>query len=112
MNKFKTYIRIIDREAVLWLAALFYLLFVNPYETQQFTLCPFHNIGIDFCPGCGMGRSISFFYHADFTSSIKTHPLGIAAFILISYRIFTLTSKSIIKIKQTKRGTTWQLFTN
>lgn len=104
--------RIVDWEAVMWLAALFYLLFVNPYETQQFTFCPFHNAGIDFCPGCGMGRSISFFYHVDFTSSIETHPLGIAAFILISFRIYKLTTKTITKIKQIKRGTTWQLFTN
>jgi hypothetical protein len=83
-------IKLIPLEAWMWIAGLIYLAFINPYEQQYFTFCPFHNLGIEFCPGCGLGRSISFFYHGDIINSLKTHPLGIAAFIVISHRIFSL----------------------
>ena len=86
-------------EAWMWLAALGYLLFINPYQQQYFSFCPFHNLGIEFCPGCGLGRSISFFYHLDIINSIKTHPLGIAAFFIISHRIYFLI-KVNLKLKK------------
>jgi hypothetical protein len=94
MGKLKFYFRIIEWEAVAWIFGLVYLLFINPYETQTFTLCPFHNLGIGFCPGCGLGRSISFFYHGDILHSIKTHPLGIIAFVIIFARIIKLSKKT------------------
>lgn len=83
-------LKTIPLEAWMWIVALSYLVFINPYEPQVFSFCPFHNLGVDFCPGCGLGRSIAFFYHGDFLNSLKTHPLGIAAFIIISHRIFIL----------------------
>ncbi len=102
MNHLKQLIRIIEWEAVLWFAGLVYLLFINPYQVQQFTFCPFHNLGIDFCPGCGLGRSISFFYHGNIAASIQTHPLGIIAFFLISFRIKELTQRMIYNYHKTK----------
>ncbi len=112
MKRISYYIKFIEWEAVLWVVALSYLLFINPYEVQRFTLCPFHNIGIENCPGCGLGRSISFFYHFDFINSFKTHPLGLFAFAIISIRIIGLTKKMISKYQLTKRGASWQQFTN
>lgn len=102
MATIRSIIKIIEWEAIFWTAGLIYLFFVNPYQAQHFTLCPFHNLGITFCPGCGLGRSISFFYHADFFHSLKTHPLGIAAFILISFRIFKLSKNMIKNFNNTK----------
>ncbi|MBA4407176.1 hypothetical protein C0389_07880 [bacterium] len=95
MQKTKSILRIIEWEAIFWLAGLTYLLFINPYQTQYFTLCPFHNLGITFCPGCGLGLSISFFYHGDFLNSIRTHPLGIIALILLTVRVVKLFIKTI-----------------
>lgn len=106
-SKYKAYFKIIEWEAVLWSIGLIYLLFINPYQPQQYTLCPFHNLGIDFCPGCGLGRSISLMYHGDFIHSLKSHPLGIIAFVLIASRIFGLTKKMIHnyhKIKEVVYG--------
>ena len=102
MKQFKSTLKIIEWEAVLWFIGLVYLFFINPYHTQHFTLCPFHNLGITFCPGCGLGRSISFFYHGDIIHSIKTHPLGIIAFLLISFRIFELTKRMYHNYNKTK----------
>lgn len=112
MKRLKKILSSISLEAVLWIAALLYLLFINPYEVQKFTLCPFHNMGIEYCPGCGLGRSISFLYHGDIAHSIKTHPLGFAALILILLRIIQLTKQTIKNIQQQKRGDSWQTSMN
>lgn len=93
MKKLKKIFDAIEWEALMWLIGLFFLITINPYETQHFTLCPYKNLGIDFCPGCGLGRSISFFYHFNFLRSIKTHPLGIFAFAIIIYRIIYLIKR-------------------
>ncbi|MFA7228839.1 MAG: DUF2752 domain-containing protein [Melioribacteraceae bacterium] len=95
MNKFRSILKIVEWEAIFWLIGLGYLFLIDPYEIQHFTLCPFHNIGITFCPGCGLGRSISFFYHADLINSFRTHPLGITAFVLITIRTAKLFAKTI-----------------
>lgn len=80
----------IPLEAWMWIAGLAYLFFIDPYHEQMFTLCPFHNLGLDFCPGCGFGRSIAFFYHGDFLHSFRTHPLGMIGLVIIIYRIYFL----------------------
>jgi len=112
LKKLRNLFRIISLEAVLWTIALLYLFFINPYETQTFTLCPFHNLGIEYCPGCGLGRSISFLYHGDFIHSIKTHPLGIAALIMIILRIIQLIRQTIKNLQSQKRGASWQTSMN
>jgi len=112
MKKVGPYLKLIEWEALMWIFALSYLLFINPYEQQIFFLCPFHNIGIDFCPGCGIGRSISFFYHGDILHSLQTHPLGIIAFLLISIRIVSLTKRMLNNFHQLKRGSQWLTYTN
>lgn len=101
-ERIKSILKIVELEAVLWFAGLVYLLTINPYVVQQFSFCPFHNLGITFCPGCGLGRSISFFYHGDFFHSLQTHPLGIIAFILISIRIIKLSHKMYHNYHKTK----------
>ncbi|MCX7876410.1 MAG: DUF2752 domain-containing protein [Melioribacteraceae bacterium] len=97
MKRIKKYLSYIELEALMWLVALLFLFFINPYETQHFTLCPYKNIGIDFCPGCGIGKSISFLFHFDLVNSIKNHPLGIFGLFVITYRIFYLLKRKYIK---------------
>jgi hypothetical protein len=102
VNRLKLLFSIIEWEAVLWLIGLIYLLIINPYQVQSFTFCPFHNIGITFCPGCGLGRSISFIYHGDLINSFKTHPLGIAGFVIILIRVIKLSIKMNHNFHKTK----------
>jgi len=102
MRKILNILKIIEWEGVFWFAGLVYLMFINPYQTQQFTFCPFHNMGITFCPGCGLGRSISFFYHGDLIHSIKTHPLGIIALILLTLRVIKLFIKTLNNYHKSK----------
>lgn len=72
-----------------WIAGLLVLFVMNPLE-QHFTLCPLNNLGFDYCPGCGVGRSIHFAMRFDFTASFAAHPVGILALVVIVYRIIKL----------------------
>ena len=87
-------------EAFMWLGALLYLLLINPYEIQHFSFCIFKIVGIDFCPGCGLGRSISMIYHGDISGSFSMHPLGIFALGMITYRIISLLKKSNLTLNR------------
>jgi TM2 domain-containing membrane protein YozV len=58
---------------------------INP----NFSLCPLKNIGIN-CPGCGLGRSISYALHGNFKQSLNTHPVGIPAIVILVHRILSL----------------------
>lgn len=82
-------------EALLWLGGLIYLYNINPYADGHLSLCGFKLLGVEYCPGCGLGRSISLFFNGDVQGSIDMHPLGIVALVLISYRIISLLLKNI-----------------
>lgn len=85
-------------ELIIWVAVLVVLMLPMPQE-QHFTLCPLQNLGIEHCPGCGLGRSCNMALHGNILESLKMHPLGIFAVVVIVFRIFSL---SIHKINQLK----------
>lgn len=76
-----------------WTVALVALAFYHPNQQSHFTLCPLHNLGFDFCPGCGLGRSIAWLFKGEVVQSWKAHPLGIFSVIVLTYRIISLTLK-------------------
>ncbi|MDL5049310.1 DUF2752 domain-containing protein [Oscillatoria amoena NRMC-F 0135] len=82
-------------EAVTWTVALVALAFYQPDQSRHFTLCPLSAIGFDFCPGCGLGHSIAWLFKGAFVQSWQAHPLGLFAVIVLTYRIISLTIKSI-----------------
>ena len=82
-------------ETLVWITAFVYLAIHNPYIQTGFTICPLENIGFHYCPGCGLGRSVSFLLHGDVVRSFQTHILGIPATIIFLFRTFSLTSKAI-----------------
>jgi Protein of unknown function (DUF2752) len=89
MKKIINFITGYNSEPFLWLAGLIFLYFINPTQTH-FTFCPFKNLGINFCPGCGLGRSIHYLMHFQVQKSFECHPLGIFAFIILVHRVFTI----------------------
>jgi Protein of unknown function (DUF2752) len=87
----------INIELIFWIGGLTYLAFMNPWETH-FSLCPIKNLGFPFCPGCGLGHSISFLFHGQFKESFHHHPLGIFALVVISWRVLKLIKNSIFYV--------------
>lgn len=77
-------------EALVWILGLFYLASIHSPGETHFTICPLANIGIDFCPGCGLGNSISYLFKGDFISSFNAHPLGVFALIVLTLRIINI----------------------
>jgi hypothetical protein len=74
------------KEAFIWLGALAFLAISDPI-CHHYTLCPLDNLGFDYCPGCGLGRSIGYLFRLEIRESFLAHPLGIPAAILLVYRI-------------------------
>jgi len=82
-------------EAYFWLAALISMALTTPTHDTHFTFCIFKLLGIDFCPGCGLGHSIIFLFHGDFKESWDSHPLAILAVAVLIHRIFIILYKDI-----------------
>ncbi|MDL1893440.1 DUF2752 domain-containing protein [Sphingobacteriales bacterium CHB3] len=79
-------------ELMFWVAALVYLAAINPDGNGLPTFCVLKALGITFCPGCGLGSSISHALHGEYIISLRHHPLGLFALIVIIHRVFTLTT--------------------
>lgn len=76
-------------ELLFWLSAIVLLFFLNP-TNSEFSLCVFRWIGIQHCPGCGLGHSIHSALHARFVQSFNEHLMGMPALIIIFHRISQL----------------------
>lgn len=79
-------------ELFIWLSALILLGLSKPGD-HHFTLCPLSNLGILWCPGCGLGRSISSLLHFDLNGSFQNHWFGIPALFILLHRIGQLSQK-------------------
>ena len=88
-------------EQICWATALMLLFFMNPsIDTPSF--CFFKLIGLNGCPGCGIGQSIHYALHFKFTQAMDEHILGIPAALIILYKIF----EPLNPLKQTENGPT------
>jgi hypothetical protein len=95
MTQTKIQFRNIPFEAIIWFAALLSLAITNVDSHPHFTLCPLALAGFDWCPGCGLGRSISLFFHGKLSDSFAMHPLGVFAAFVLSVRIVKLSRQFI-----------------
>ena len=95
--KFKTgkpkWLSGIPLELLVWIAAFISLAMAEPAAHPgevHFTFCPLANMGLHWCPGCGLGRAMTLIFHGSIRDSLDYHWLGIPAVLIISYRIVTL----------------------
>jgi hypothetical protein len=79
-------------ELIFWLSGLIALALTNP-ENHHFTFCPLANFGFSWCPGCGLGRSISSIFRGDMMLSLSYHWFGLPAFIILIHRVYVLSKK-------------------
>jgi hypothetical protein len=80
-------------EAIIWVTAIVLLAMTNPVD-QCYSLCLFHHLGFDWCPGCGLGHAISWLFRGDVLASFNAHPLGIPAVCIIVFRVVTIIRKN------------------
>ncbi len=78
--------KIIGLEAAIWIGALLYLAILHSPGGTHFTICPINNLGFDFCPGCGLGNSISLIFQVEIYNSFLSHPLGLLALTVLIIR--------------------------
>jgi hypothetical protein len=84
-------------ELTFWITSLTLLAVMSPGNDAHFSFCVFKMLGIDFCPGCGLGHSISYLFHGNLQASLSSHPLGIFALIIILSRIYKLLQSHFSK---------------
>lgn len=89
-NYFIGFFRLFHPEALVWITGLIILAFIKVDSSSHFTICPFNNLGIEYCPGCGLGKSIHFLLNMNIEQSLKAHPLGLFAFAVLIKRIYQL----------------------
>jgi hypothetical protein len=91
----------IPLELLFWMGALVLLGLSEPlaqYE-QHFSLCPLAAIGLDWCPGCGIGRSITQLFHGNIDASFQHHWFGIPALLILVHRVVVLAVHEIKSFK-------------
>ncbi|WP_072053956.1 DUF2752 domain-containing protein [Flavihumibacter petaseus] len=77
-------------EVSIWLTALLLLFFAVDPSRDQTSLCLFHWLGWQHCPGCGLGKSMHAAMHGAFRQSWHYHYFGIPAVLIIGARIISL----------------------
>ncbi|WP_073096811.1 DUF2752 domain-containing protein [Cyclobacterium lianum] len=91
-------------EGIIWVLALLGIYFFGSSGEHHFSLCPLDMLGLPWCPGCGLGRSMHHLMMGQFQLSWELHPLGSFALLVIVWRIVTL----IHFIKKQKK--LWQMY--
>lgn len=86
----------IPLELCFWVVAIVLLASANPTQ-HHFMVCPIANLGFNWCPGCGLGRSIMAIFNGDINESLKQHWLGIPALLIILHRIYQLLKQLLNK---------------
>jgi len=75
---------------------LLLLALMDPNTTSGPGLCLLENMGFSYCPGDGLGHSISFIFRGEFDNALEANMLGPFAFIILSGRIFYLISQNYL----------------
>ncbi|MEX2601934.1 MAG: DUF2752 domain-containing protein, partial [Balneolaceae bacterium] len=69
------------------------LIFMDPQAPSGGTLCLLERLDI-YCPGEGLGRSISFLFRGMFTAAWQANPAGFVALPILSVRIVQLLRRN------------------
>jgi hypothetical protein len=87
MKQFTAILKRIPLELVFWIGSLIAILMLEPHSEHHLSLCPLSQLGFDWCPGCGLGRSMNLLARGEFQASWSMHPLALLAYVVIFHRI-------------------------
>lgn len=77
-------------ELVFWIGSLIAILLLDVNAGSHLSLCPLDQLGFDWCPGCGLGRSMNLLARGEIQASWSMHPLAMLAYVVIFSRIWQL----------------------
>lgn len=84
------HLRRLPLEVMAWVGGLVLMASLDPSTGGEASWCLFRWIGIEACPGCGLGHSIAYLARGDLAASFHAHPLGIPAVLILSARCVQL----------------------
>lgn len=90
----RSIVRAIGLEPILWLGGIATLAILGATSETHFTICPLALAGLDFCPGCGLGRSIALLLHGEVVRSFEAHWLGLPATVILVGRSLSLAARN------------------
>lgn len=90
MKVVSRWISILPLELIFWIGSLVAVVLLDSQGGSHLSLCPLSQLGFEWCPGCGLGRSMSLLVRGDFQASWDMHPLASLAYVVIIYRIWQL----------------------
>lgn len=76
-------------EIPVFAGGLLLLALMNP-EDSGTTLCLLEHLGYPYCPGEGLGHSISYFFRGEIDSSLEANFMGPFAVSILTFRILYL----------------------
>lgn len=77
-------------EVLVFSAGLILLALMDPETVNGPSFCLFEQLGITFCPGEGLGHSISYAFRGDFYSALEYNVLGPFTIIILVGRIIQI----------------------
>ncbi|WP_370647604.1 DUF2752 domain-containing protein [Rhodohalobacter sp. 614A] len=89
-------------EWIALISGLLLMAFLDPFS-QAPSICPIDRLGFDFCPGCGLGKSIAFAARGNLSASFQSHPLGLFAILIILARIGSILRRNY-EFKRTEKN--------
>lgn len=81
-------------EIVAFSLGLLLLAFMNPETAVGAGLCPIENLGFTYCPGDGLGHSISYTFQGDISNALQSNILGPLAIVILGGRISFLLKRN------------------
>ncbi|WP_212001046.1 DUF2752 domain-containing protein [Chitinophaga sp. HK235] len=90
--------RKLNPELLAWPAGLLCLFFLDPAANHP-SLCLLKNVGIPFCPGCGLGHGVHYLLHGQWREAVHHHWLAPVVVATLLYRTFQLARQQYTDFK-------------
>lgn len=84
-------------EWIAFLSGLIIMGTMNPNVTGT-SFCLFELVGIEFCPGEGLGHSIAWFFRGEFTKAFNANLFGPVTVLILISRIILIWKEKLIPI--------------
>lgn len=87
-------LRRIPLEAAIWTAGLVAMACADPEAPGLLDGCLFRWLGVEWCPGCGLGHAVGHLFRGEWTASLEAHSLGWFAVLVLGGHVIQLVWKA------------------